>query len=187
MKAPFALVAALALPLGLSAMPTAVESPASNIVLQQDVKLADGFVLPAGAYDVKIEYRGGNAAELHFYQGGVFKHKNPAEARGFPAHPGVGSQTGGQFPKVVVESSPKLDKSSSSADNANLKQDKYPGNEKPVSAGAPQAFSWEAYGFKGAPGRVVPAGKGQVKLLFDSTNSAAGFSAILPYIEKARK
>lgn len=192
MKSRVLLAAALAVPLGLSAMPTAVESFLSKVSLNQAVKLVDGSVLPASAYDVKIDYRGyGNAAELLFFQGGVFKGKTRAEARGFPTVAPAGA-VGANTVKLEKETTGDIEKVSpglkekkmiSTADDAAAK------NFWKVSpAGIPLEFSWEKAGFHaGQVGVVSPGPRGTVKLSFDSSNSAAGFSAILPYIEKARK
>ncbi len=181
MKSSTLLAAALALPLGAFAMPTAVESLMSKLSLPQSVKLGDGSVLPAGKYDVQIEYRGnGNAAEFHFFQGGVFKGKTPAEARGFRAQAPVAvNGPGATVEKDKVDvGSPLTDKSSAAA----TRGEKWTGFQK-VSPGT---FSWGAYGFKpGSQGKVF-TGPSSLKLQFDSSNSAAGFSAILPYIEKAK-
>ena len=180
MKSRVLLAFALAVPLGLLAMPTAVENLPSKITLPQAVKLGDGSVLPAGQYDVQIEYRGyGSAAELHFFQRGVFKGKAPAVARGFTAQAPVAVNGPGATVEKDKVSGPLADKSSAAA----TRGEKWTGLQK-VSPGA---FSWGAYGFKpGSQGNVF-AGPSSLKLQFDSSNSAAGFSAILPYIEKARK
>jgi hypothetical protein len=203
MKVRLALAAALALPLGLSAMPTAVEYLPTKISLSQAVKLGDGSVLPAGPYDVQIHYKGfGNAAELWFFQNGQLKGKNPAEARGFPSTaPGAASESnvklqkasydGKVFPKVEDSSQgkvfPKVEGSSAQADHKgaiDYKEQKHPLDP----ASARQSFSWGAYGFlDGQKGIVTPGPPSKVKLSFDSANSAAGFSAILPYVEKSGK
>ena len=193
MKVRLALAAALSLSLGLSAMPTAVEYLPSKISLTQAVKLGDGSVLPAGPYDVQIHYKGfGNAAELQFFQNRVFKGKTNAEARGFPALAPAGAASaqtvklqkgtseGKVFPKMEDSSQgkvfPKMEGSSQEADH------------KSQSVGAPAAFSWETFGFReGQKGIVNPGPPGMAKLSFDSANSAAGFNAILPYVEKGRK
>ncbi|MGA7992519.1 MAG: hypothetical protein WCC53_13860 [Thermoanaerobaculia bacterium] len=220
MKAHLALAAALALPLGLAAMPTAVEYlPAGAVTLKQSVKLGDGSVLPAGPYDVQIHYKGfGNLAEFHFFQGGVFKGKTNAEARGFPSQAPATVNGGGTASLkmgIKGESTEKDHKDWSAykeqtgykeqiahkdetamkevllKDQTGYKEQKtalkYEGKEVPASAGASQAFSWGGRGFdKGLQGSIVPVGRGMVKLLFDSKNSAAGFSAILPYVEKKK-
>jgi hypothetical protein len=194
MKARFVALAALALSVAATAGIVIEELPA-HLSLRQSVRLADGSVLPAGSYDVKIEYRGwGNAATLHFFQKGVPKGSSPAEARGFPA----------QAPPVLAEpvenkKYQKADEAGAKLDAADAKvvkiepgddkikiQDKWqPADKSWVPPGSPQTFSWGAHGFSpGATGKTAPAGPGQVKLLFDSANSAAGFSAILPYVEK---
>ncbi len=192
MKVRLALAAALSLPLGLSAMPTAVEYLPSTISLTQAVKLGDGSVLPAGPYDVQIHYKGfGNAAELQFFQNRVFKGKTNAEARGFPSAapggaPGVAhtvklqkaSSEGKVFPKVEDSSQGKVFP----------KVEEPAANKKFSPADAPGAFSWESLGFrKGQKGTIMQASPGMLKLSFDSANSAAGFNAILPYVEKGRK
>ncbi|HTS01960.1 MAG TPA: hypothetical protein VMN04_05500 [Thermoanaerobaculia bacterium] len=196
MKARFVAIAALALPLVAAAGIVIEELPAS-LSLKQAVRLADGSVLPAGSYDVKIEYRGfGNAATLHFFKNGVLKGNSPAEARGFPAQPPPALSEGVENKKYQKEDGiKKLDVADAKevklepGDDKIKIQDKWePADKSSVPPGAPQTFSWGVHGFSpGAAGKTAPAGPGQVKVLFDSTNSAAGFSAILPYVERARK
>jgi hypothetical protein len=201
MKARLALVAALVLPLGLSAMPTAVEYLPSRISLKQAVKLGDGSVLPAGAYDVQIHYKGfGNAAEFSFFLGGVFKGKTNAEARGFPAAAPGGvanpytvklqnadakiGDVKGKDTSVDAKGTKIYEPAEQKGGNALPKV----ADHKSQSVGAPAAFNWESLGFrKGQKGTIMQASPGMLKLSFDSANSAAGFNAILPYAEKARK
>lgn len=189
MKARFAPAALLAFSCGAFAMPTAVEYLPAKITLKQAVKLGDGSVLPAGAHDVQIHYKGfGNTAELWFFTGGVFKGKSPAEARGFPsAPPGAATDSTVKLQKV----SPGLEKDAPEAkfqkvvEPVDQKGDKWE-KEKWMPAGAPAEFNWKRVGFQqGMTGHAAPAGPGTVKLTFDSSNSAAGFSAILPYVEKS--
>ena len=79
-------LAAAVLLLAAGTVSAALNAYRTGISLPQAVKLGDGSVLPAGKYDVQIDYKGyGNAAELLFLQGGVLKGKAPAEARGFPS------------------------------------------------------------------------------------------------------
>lgn len=167
MKVRLALAAALAIPLGLSAMPTAVEYLPSKISLTKAVKLGDGSVLPAGPYDVQIHYKGfGNTAELQFFQNRVFKGRANAEARGFPATAPGG--TAGAAHTV------KLQKDSSEG-KVFPKMEEPVANKKISPAGAPAAFSWENLGFReGQKGIVAPGPPGMLKLSFDSANSAAG-------------
>ncbi len=191
MKARLALVAALILPLGLSAMPTAVEFIPSKISLRQNVKLGDGSVLPAGSYDVQIHYKGfGNAAEFWFFTGGVLKGKTNAEARGFPSQapavvPGAG-QTALKLDGIKGESADakhkdeiEVYKEQKADDGAlKIKMESFPkvedkSSSSPVSV---QSISW------GRPGQAVQTG-GSVKLSFDSSNSSAGFSATLPVVQ----
>lgn len=193
MKLRLALVAALALPVGLAAMPTAVEYLPSKIAIRQAVKLGDGSVLPAGAYDVQIHYKGfGNAAEFHFFLGGAFKGKTNAEARGFPSQAPAGAADANTLQHTV-----KLNPGTIAEDKhaPAPSDDKQKGNSaakvfpKVEQAGpATHAFSWEKAGFRaGLQGIAAPGGPGMLKLSFNSSDSAAGFSAILPYVEKARK
>lgn len=156
----------------------------SGISLPDAVKLGDGSVLPAGKYDVQIEYKGfGNAAEFHFFQGGVLKGKTPAEARGFPA----------QAPGGAADASTvKLQKAAPAVKYEGVKGEVKGENLDPIqkgipAAGAPQEFSWGSHGFApGIAGKTAPAGK-SFKLSFDSANSAAGFSALLPAVQKGAK
>ncbi len=160
MKSRVLLAAALAVPLGLLAMPPPGRLP-SKIALPQAVRLGDGSVLPAGKYDVQIEYRGyGNAAEFHFFLGGIFKGKAPAEARGFPAVAPAGAAGAssvklekadtGDIEKVSPELKQK--KMISSADDAAAKN-----FWKLSPAGVPLEFSWQKAGFRaGRGGRRDP-------------------------------
>ena len=60
--------------------------------------------------------------------------------------------------------------------------------DKGSPAGAPAAFSWANFGFReGQKGSVTPGPPGMSKLSFDSANSAAGFSALLPAVQKGAK
>jgi len=194
------LAAALLLGAGLAI--GALNAYRTGITLSQAVRLADGSVLPAGKYDVEIEYKGwGNAATLNFLQGGVLKGKAPAEARGFPStDPSLATATGEHFPKLeqkgdqagakVVEESPevKLKKVVNPVDEKGQKVDKWDKWDK-VAPVATSSFDWTHAGFGNPPhpGVVRAFGDGSVKLSFDSTNSAAGFSAILPFVERRGK
>ncbi len=184
MKSPLALAAALAIPLGLAAMPTAVEYLPSRLFLPQAVRLVDGSVLPAGNYDVQIHFKGfGGSAELRFLQGGVLKGKAPAEARGFPSR---APDTATKLTKDV-DKRPDPDSRTDKTSPLDAEQKGFP-KVQAQGAGTPQTFSWGAHGFNpGLQGKAVPTGQGSLRLTFDSSNSAAGFSAILPYIEKTRK
>lgn len=158
-----------------------------SLSLPQAVRLADGAALPAGPYDVQIHYKGfGNAAELWFFQKGQLKGKSLAEARGFPsaAPGGAASASTVKLQKASSEGKvfPKVESSSAAADH------KAADHKDWSQAGAPGAFSWENLGFrKGQKGLVMQAAPGMLKLSFDSSNSAAGFNAILPYVEKGSK
>lgn len=196
-------LAAAALLLAAATASAALNAYRTGITLPQAVRLGDGSVLPAGRYDVQIDYKGfGNAAELHFFQGGVLKGKTPAEARGFPAQARTGAvasqdkkiQKADIYPKVgdikgetgaVKEVSP----------DAKLKKVVGPGEDKTAknlewsdpTVLPPAAFDWQKAGFAaGAQGKAAPAGPGSLKLQFDSSNSAAGFSALLPAVQKQR-
>jgi hypothetical protein len=183
----------LALAAGLAVAPAfaAVDSYMTFVTLPQAVKLGDGSVLPAGRYDVKIDYKGfGNAAELLFLQGGALKGKTHAEARGFPsqAPPASTARKAGEgqkdFPKVEqadvkLTTAQAIDTHIKRVDGESTHKD-----HKGDIALAPQGFSWGAHGFApGIAGKTAPAGK-SLKISFDSANSAAGFSALLPYLEK---
>ena len=197
MKTRLALAVALALPLGVSAMPTAVEYIPSKISLKQNVKLGDGSVLPAGSYDVQVHYKGfGNTAEFWFFTGGVFKGKTNAEARGFPSTAPAGVAPAGQtaikFDGIKGESADHKHKDEIAADGhkaddaaLKIKQESFPKTEdKWQPAGATNAMGWDRSGFKaGSQGTAVPVGQ-SVKVSFDSSNSAAGFSATLPVAQK---
>jgi hypothetical protein len=196
MKARFALAVPLALSLSAAAGIVIEELP-GTVSLEQAVRLSDGHVLPAAAapYGVQIHYQGfGNTAEIWFFTGGVFKGKTNAEARGFPAGPppaqGDSALNASKDASKIVDPSAKLD----SADQSTAKV--FPKVEAPDAkvdkkyikmspAGASQTFSWGARGFqKGLTGKAVPYGRGFVKLSFDSANSAAGFSALLPAVQR---
>jgi hypothetical protein len=171
MKTRLAIVALL---VAAAAASAAVNAYRTWISLPQAVKLGDGSVLPAGPYDVQIHYKGfGNAAELWFFRGGVLKGKSQAETHGFPST---------QPPSAASEASPKLQKASS---EGNLAADHKDWSQ---SAGAHGDFAYEKAGFRaGQKGTVMQASPRMLKLSFDSANSAAGFSANLPYFEKGRK
>ena len=148
----------------------------TGISLAQGVRLGDGTVLPPGAYDVEINYKGfGNAAELLFFQKGNLKGRCPAEARGFPA-------TANQVSEVHVRAwdpGPSKQIVGSPAAGA-------PGTTGPPAD--PAAFSWEKSGFRaGQKGVASPGSPGLLKLSFDSSHSSAGIIAVLPYIEKGTK
>ena len=187
MKARKLAAAAAALFLAASAH-AALNAYRTGITLPQSVKLGDGSVLPAGKYDVQIEYKGfGNAAEFLFFQGGALKGKTKAEARGFPSQPPGGEEAVGVTGKKVKSTAPgaAVDAKGDALDKQI--QDKT-SPLLPGSAAAKQAFSWGALGFNA--GRLMtatPASQGMLKLSLDSANSAAGFSAILPYIEQSKK
>lgn len=180
MNVRLALVAALALPLGLSAMPTAVEYLPSTITLNQDVKLGNS-VLKAGSYEVQIHYKGfGSSAELQFFQNRVFKGKTNAEARGFPSTaPGAADPNAGKLQKISPEL--KIEDQTAHKDQSSYKLQKADYKEqKADTPDALQSFSWGTHGFApGATGNALQTG-GSVKLSFNSSNSAAGFSATLP-------
>ncbi len=209
MKSRLALAAAaLAIPLGLAAMPTAVEYLPVTLDLAQGVRLADGSVLPAGHYDVQIHFQGwGNQAIFYFFQHASSKGRLIAEARGFPASQpvavgGAGGVVAGteykpQKDAVYVDKSQKADVKLEEADKHKLEieaADKHKieastelTNKKFVPASGPAAFSWGAAGFQaGMRGRVMPIGN-SVKISFDSSNSAAGFTVTLPYLERKGK
>ena len=120
----------------------------TTINFSQAVKLPDGKILPAGLYDVEIEYKGfGNTAQFHFFPVKVQTPLGtaPAEARGFPSEVPQGNTA------------------------------RYP----------PKYFDWKTAGFSGAPGKSSPAGQ-SVKISIDSSNSAAGFFAVLPAAPKGK-
>ena len=173
MKVRLALAASLLVFAGAAG--AALNAYRTAVTLPQGVKLGDGSVLISGIYDVEIHYKGfGNAAELLFFQKGNLKGKSPAEARGFPSTDPAGAAGG--VDKVNADKVAKMDFDYKTHAVSSL------------PAGAPDSFSWGARGFNpGTQGKVVPAGRGSVKLLFDSSNSAAGFNAILPYVEKGTK
>jgi hypothetical protein len=184
-------IAAAVLLVAAASAPAAIDSYMTFVTLPQAVKLGDGSVLPAGRYDVKIEYKGfGNAAEFQFLKGGVLKGKTPAEARGFPsqAPPASTARKAGEgqkdFPKVE-QTDVKL--TTAQATDTHLKRvegESTHKDHKGEIAIAPQSFSWSAHGFApGIAGKTVPTGK-SLKLSFDSAKSAAGFSALLPAIQK---
>ena len=191
-------LAAAALLLAAATASAALNAYRTGITLPQAVKLGDGSVLPAGRYDVQIDYKGfGNSAELHFFQGGVLKGKTPAEARGFPAQaPGGAAEA---YPvkwqkgssEVKIESAPevKLEKVVDPGLQKGVPGSfpKVEAGEKQSPAGSPAAsFSWGAHGFNpGVVGKTAPSGR-SLKLSFDSANSAAGFSALLPAVQKQK-
>lgn len=194
-------LAAAAVLLAAATAFAALNAYRTGITLPQAVRLGDGSVLPAGRYDVQIDYKGfGNAAELHFFQGGVLKGKTPAEARGFPSQAPTGAaasqdkkiQKADIYPKVgdikgetgAVKEVPP---------DAKLKKVVGPGEDKTAKnlewwdPTVLPAFDWQKAGFAaGAQGKAAPAGPGSLKLQFDSSNSAAGFSALLPAVQKQK-
>lgn len=167
-------LAAAALLVGAAAASAALNAYRTGIKLPQGVKLADGSVLPAGAYDVDINFKGyGNAAELHFLQGGVLKGKAPAVARGFAAQPPGSTEATGHdvFAKIGDIKGESMDDKHKDAPEA---------VKKPTPGGL-REFSWGKAGFpEGRKGVVSKGPPGTLKLSFDSTNSAAGFQATLP-------
>jgi hypothetical protein len=195
MKTRLALAVALTLSLAATAGIVIEELPAS-LSLKQAVRLADGSVLPAGPYSVQIHYKGfGNSAEFWFFQGGVLKGKSPAEARGFPSTAPAGVTGAGQagFLKIDGEANDKDHKISTvklqpadklgTAQTAQKDQTSYK-EQKADSAGAVQSFAWGAHGFApGLTGNALQTG-GSVNLSFNSSNSSAGFSALLPAVRK---
>jgi hypothetical protein len=195
MKSRLALAALLALPLALTAMPTAVEYLPGVLNLKHGVRLVDGSVLPAGRYDVQIHYKGwGNAAEFHFFTGGVFKGKTSAEARGFaPSAPAaVGGTGGAEGIKKSEAELKKVDPATQKGDYLKIEDIKGESadakHKNKIDVQSAASFSWGAAGFRaGALGNDTLSGNGRVKISFDSSNSAAGFSAILPYVEKKGK
>ena len=171
--------------------------PDRRISLPQNVKLGDGSVLQAGKYDVQIDYKGfGNAAELRFFQGGVFKGKTTAEARGFPSAAPAGVSGDGNLahkaadPNLeTIKQGLKVDANekwapASDSDGYKEHRKRTTRSRKRTAPGAVQSFSWGAHGFAaGNVGKASISGNG-VKVTFDSSNSAAGFSAILPVMKK---
>ncbi len=194
MKARFALAVPLALSLSAAAG-IVIEQLPGTVSLKEPVRLTDGHVLAAAPYDVKIHYQGfGSTAEIWFFTGGIFKGKTNAEARGFPAVPPPAqgdsalnaskdaSKTVDPAVKIVAPDQtaqkgfPKIEGTDDKVDKKYVKMS---------PAGASQTFSWGARGFqKGLAGQAVPYGRGFVKLTFDSANSAAGFSALLPAVQR---
>jgi len=185
-----ATLAAAVLLAAAASAPAAVDSYMTFVTLPQAVKLGDGSVLPAGRYDVKIDYKGfGNAAEFLFLQGGVLKGKTPAEARGFPsqAPPVSTARKAGEGQKDFVkidQTAVKLDTAQKADVKLAVEGESIHKDHKGEIASAPQSFSWGAHGFNpGMAGRAAPTGD-RVKLSFDSAKSAAGFSALLPAVQK---
>jgi hypothetical protein len=191
-----ALAAAVLLAAGYA--PAALNAYRTGITLPGAVRLADGSVLPAGKYEVEIDYKGwGNAATLSFFQGGIFRGKSPAEARGFPSQPPGAAASSDTFAKIGDIKGETLEKSP----DAKLKKVVLPGDEKvnveskgfdkrDKVAPVPAPFDWAHAGFPAGsprPGIARTLGDGSVKLSFDSTNSAAGFNAILPFIERGKE
>jgi hypothetical protein len=203
MKAGLAFAIALVFSLTAAAGIVIEEFPAS-LALKQAVRLGDGSVLPAGRYDVRIGYKGfGNAAEFRFFQGGALKGTCPAEARGFPSQAPAGvngdGRTAVKMYDIKGESTEKDHKAYTvklqTADPAAQKVAGDPSagkvfpkvEDKSQVPGAAQAFSWGAHGFNpGTLGKTAPFGQG-LKISFDSANSAAGFSAMLPVVQKGAK
>ena len=175
-----ATLAAAVLILAAATASAAIDAYMTFVTLPQPVRLGDGSVLPAGKYDVKIDYKGfGGSAEFLFLQGGVLKGRTPAEARGFvsQAPTGAGKTVSDESPKETADKTVKLDPAAQKGVQGN-----FPKME--TSDGA-AAFSWSAQGFHaGAPGKVSMGDRGKLKISFDSANSAAGFSALLPAVQK---
>jgi hypothetical protein len=190
MKARLALTAALAFSWAATAGIVIEELP-GTVTLKQAVRLTDGNVLAASAapYEVKIHYRGfGNTAEIWFFTGGVFKGKTNAEARGFPsqAPPVSTARKAGEGQKDFVKIDQKVVKLDSEQKAVKFEGVKGESSEKDHTGSVEMSpgFAWGTHGFNpGAQGKVVPSGK-SLKLSFDSANSAAGFSALLPAVQK---
>ncbi len=194
MKVRAALVAFLACTFSAYAGIVIEEFPAS-LALKQAVRLGDGSVLPAGPYDVQIHYKGfGNAAEFWFLQGGALKGKSPAEARGFSSQPPPGS---GQAQVAGIKGESTEDKHKDTIEASTVKlRPADPGLQKghvekfdPTfkfwqPAGSSLKFSWEKAGFRAGQKGVASPGGPHVKISFDSANSAAGFSALLPAVQR---
>jgi hypothetical protein len=188
------ILAAVVLALGFAGSARAAQEDffRGTLDLKQAVRLGDGSVLSAGKYDVKIDYKGfGGSAEFLFLQGGVLKGRTPAEARGFSsqAPAGAGKTVSDESPKetandksVKLDQAVKLDPAAQKGTQANFP--KVDAGDKSSPAGGATAFAWSAHGFNaGAQGKVVPTGK-SLKISFDSANSAAGFSALVPAVQK---
>ncbi|MEO8056333.1 MAG: hypothetical protein ABI768_14330, partial [Acidobacteriota bacterium] len=170
-----ATLAAAVLIVAAAAAPAAVNAYMTFVTLPQAVKLGDGSVLPAGKYDVQIEYKGfGNAAELHFFQNKVFKGKTNAEARGFPST-APGGATDASTVKMQKADKKVFDVKGESADAKMVKMNDaaaqkanqiFPKVEdKWQPAGAPGAFSWANFGFReGHKGIVTPGPPSMLKL-----------------------
>lgn len=201
MKVRLALAAACAVSFAAAGGIIPTDKLPASLSLPQAVRLADGSVLTAGPYDVQIHYKGfGNAAELWFFQKGQLKGKSPAEARGFPSATPGGTASASTVKLQKADADAKIGDIKGHNTSADAKMTKiyepaeqknakvFPKVEDSPPAGASQAFSWGAHGFNaGGQGKVAPTGRGLLKLSFDSANSAAGFNATLPLIEKGRK
>ncbi len=185
MKVRLALAASLLVFAGAAG--AALNAYRTAVTLPESVKLGDGSVLIAGLYDVEIHYKGfGGAAEMWFLQEGQLKGKTGAEARGFPSKDPAA--VNGESETVKLKPGNDKTVKLQPADDKGVKLapagDHWP---KLLPAGGPQGFSWSLYGFNpGITGKAAPAGH-ELKISVDSRNSAAGFSAILPFIEKGRK
>ncbi len=172
-----ATLAAAVLLVAAATAPAAVDAYMTFVTLPQAVKLGDGSVLPAGRYDVRIDYKGfGSAAEHAFLQGGALKGKCPAEARGFPSQPPPVStaRKAGEGQKDFVKIDQKTVKLDAERKPVKFEGVKGESTEKDHTGELAMAsFAWGTHGFNpGAQGKVVPAGN-SVKLSFDSANSAA--------------
>lgn len=181
------IVAAAVLVLAAGLAPAALNAYRTGISLPNAVKLADGSVLPAGKYDVHIEYKGfGNAAEFHFFQGGILKGKTPAEARGFPSQAPAGAADASTVKLHDVKvNDPATQKGYTVKTNPGTEKvfPKVETGDKVQPGAAAASFSWGSHGFTpGIVGKTAPSGK-SLKLSFDSANSAAGFSALLPAVQ----
>jgi len=182
-----ATLAAAVLLVAAASAPAAIDAYMTFVTLPQPVRLGDGSVLPAGKYDVKIDYKGfGGSAEFLFLQGGVLKGRTPAEARGFPsqAPAGDGKTVSDESPKEqTADKTVKLDPAAQKGIQGNFPKTET--GDKWSPAGGAAAFSWSAQGFHaGAQGKTSLVGRGTLKISFDSANSAAGFSALLPAVQK---
>ncbi len=195
MKVRLALAASLLVLAGAAG--AALNAYRTAVTLPESVKLGDGSVLVPGRYDVEIHYKGfGGAAEMWFLQKGQLKGKTDAEARGFPSREPAAVNGDSEAVKLrpADDKAVKLRPADEKAVKLRPADDKAvklaPATEygpKRLPAGEPQGFSWSRYGFNpGIAGKAVPAGR-ELKISVDSRNSAAGFNAILPYVEKGRK
>jgi hypothetical protein len=180
---------------------------ATSVNFGKPVQLGDGSVLPAGRYDVQINFAGkGNTAEFVFLQHGAVKGRQRGEARGFPVAGPVGQSPAATYlkyedPALKVKSTggvqdkttplnPQYKEQGTALKEVgagkviDIKGESQDKDHKGEVVGVAQArpFSWGAAGFGPGTQLKQTEGGGTLTLNLDSTNSPAGIIAILKLV-----